>query len=73
VVLRPSYTEAVARSQKRDPTKRHNDAVFDELYHAFESVGDLETHDTDNSTLNEEDTAEIVRKRYLAGRLRLPN
>jgi chloramphenicol 3-O-phosphotransferase len=71
VVLRPSYAEAVTRSQKRDPSKRHDDSVFEELYHAFDSVGELETHVIDNSTFNEEETSGIVRTRYLAGQLRL--
>jgi chloramphenicol 3-O-phosphotransferase len=71
VVLRPNYAEAVARSQSRDASKRHNDSVFEELYHAFDSIGELETHVIDNSTLDEEETAEIVRNKYLAGQLRL--
>ncbi|MGC1239092.1 MAG: hypothetical protein WA860_09925 [Acidimicrobiales bacterium] len=71
VVLRPNYAEALARSQKRDASKRHDDSVFEELYHAFDSIGELETHVIDNSTLDESETAEIVRNRYLAGQLRL--
>jgi nicotinamide riboside kinase len=71
VVLRPNYAEAVARSQKREASKRHRDSVFEELYHAFDSTGELETHVIDNSTLDEEQTAEIVRSKYLAGQLRM--
>jgi chloramphenicol 3-O-phosphotransferase len=71
VVLRPNYAEALARSHKRDASKRHDDSVFEELYHAFDSIGELETHVIDNSTLDESETAEIVRNRYLAGQLRL--
>jgi chloramphenicol 3-O-phosphotransferase len=71
VVLRPNYAEAIARSQKRDVTKRHNDSVFEELYGAFDDIGELESHVVDNSTLDESETLEVVRRRYLAGQLRI--
>jgi chloramphenicol 3-O-phosphotransferase len=70
-VLRPDYAEAVARSQKRDAAKRHNDAVFEELYHAFDNIGELESRVIDNSMLDEEETAVIVRNKYVAGQLRM--
>jgi chloramphenicol 3-O-phosphotransferase len=71
VVLRPSYDEALARSHKRDASKRHDDSVFEELYHAFDGIGELEAHVLDNSTLDESQTAEIVRNKYLARELRM--
>jgi hypothetical protein len=64
VVLRPSLSETRLRSHRRDEAVRHRDEILEELHGVFLSLGDLESHVIDNTTLDVDQTvAEIGSKK----------
>jgi chloramphenicol 3-O-phosphotransferase len=69
VALRPSFVEVQSRSSQRDETSRHDAAVLEFLYAAFDDLGTLESHVIDNTTLDPPETVKVIQERLSRGDL----
>jgi predicted kinase len=68
-ILRPSFDIAVARARGRELSALKDSAVLQQLWTAFDDLGELERHVVDNSDQNPEQTASMVADRLSRGLL----